>query len=223
MAMRYERCLECKQLGITCDGPNLISMKPTELGEWCNALRSKRPGFTYDKTAAVANVSKTAAYGFLTSAHEDCNYITAHAVSGALILSGGEWTDCPCGNVSNSEKAAYEAQIEKLKTSVIWHEDKIQAQNDTIKDLKEKNAALEMLVANTNARMTQDKDFLREQIKSKNIAIIILAIFLVVLLLVIIAALIIDKNDPSKGYFWLESLFHPQGVTDGMNMIGKRI
>lgn len=214
--MRYERCLECKQLGITCDGPNLISMKPTELGEWCNALRSKRPGFTYDKTAAVANVSKTAAYGFLTSAHEDCNYFTAHAVSGALILSGGEWTDCPCGNVANSEKAAYEAEIEKLKTSVIWHEDKI-------KDLKEKNASLETLVKNNNDRMTKDKDFLRGQIKSKNRAIVILSISLAVVLLLVIAALIVDRNNPGVGFFWLESLFHPQSVTDGINLIGKGI
>lgn len=216
MAMRYERCLECKQLGITCDGPNLLSMNPGELGEWCDELRKKRPGFTYDKTAAVAKISKTAAYGFLTGAHEDCNYFTAHAVSGALILSGGEWTDCPCGNVSNSEKAAYEAEIEKLKTSVVWHEDKI-------KDLKEKNVSLETLVKNTNARMTKDKEFLQEQIKSKNRAIIILAICLVLLMLLIITALVIDRLDPSIGFFWLEGLLHPQSVTDGFNLIGKAL
>ena len=221
--MRYERCLECDQLGKTCDGPNLLSMLPGELGEWCEALREKRPGFTYDKTAAKAKISKTATYGFLTGAHEDCSFITAHSVSGALILSGGEWTDCPCGNVSNSEKAAYEAKIEKLETSIVWHEDKIQAQNDTIKDLKEKNAALETLVANTNARMTKDKDFLREQIKSKNRAIVILSISLALLMLLIIAALVLDRNDPGVGFFWLESLFRPQSAQDGMSLIGKGI
>lgn len=214
--MRYERCLECKQLGITCDGPNLLSMNPGELGEWCDELRKKRPGFTYDKTAAVAKVSKTAAYGFLTAAHEDCNYYTAHAVSGALILSGGEWTDCPCGNVSNSEKAAYEATIEKLQTSVIWHEDKIQ-------DLKEKNAALETLVVNTNARMTKDKEFLQKQIGNKNKVIIILSVFLGIALLAIFTALVIDRLDPSIGFFWLEGLLHPQSVKDGLKLIGKGI
>lgn len=214
--MRYERCLKCDQLGITCDGPNLLSMTPGELGEWCDELRKKRPGYTYDKTAAVAKVSKTAAYGFLTAAHEDCNYYTAHAVSGALILSGGEWTDCPCGNVSNSEKAAYEATIEKLQTSIVWHEDKIQ-------DLKEKNAALETLVSNTNARMTQDKDFLRGQIKSKNRAIVILSISLAVVLLLIIAALIVDRNNPGVGFFWLESWLKPKSVQDGIDLIGKGI
>lgn len=212
--MKYEKCLKCAQLGTNCDGPNLLAMDTVELGLWCNELRKMHPGMTYDRIANETGVSKTAVHGFLTGAHEDCSMHTARTV--AKHIMGDNWDNNPCGNLTNSEKAAYEEQVEKLKTSIVWHEDKIQ-------DLKEKNASLETLVANTNARMTKDKDFLREQIKSKNKAMVTLTICLAVALLVIIAALVIDRNDPGVGFFWLESLFRPQSVQDGMSLIGKRI
>lgn len=219
--MKYEKCLKCDQLGKTCDGPNLLAMETVELGLWCDELRKQHPGMTYDRIATDNDISKTAVYNFLKGAHEDCSLHTARTV--AKHIMGDNWDNNPCGNVSNSEKAAYEEKIrqlndenQQLKTSVVWHEDKIQ-------DLKEKNASLETLVVNTNARMTQDKDFLRGQIKSKNRAIVILSISLAVVLLLVIAALIVDRIDPSIGFFWLEGLFHPQSVKDGVNLIGKGI
>lgn len=210
--MKYEKCLTCAQLGKTCDGPNLLILEPEELREWLNTLRKSRPGMTYDRTSAETGVSKTAVYNFLTGAHPDCRLDTVRPITKCYI--GGNCGENPCGNVTNSEKAAYEEKIRQLEQSTVWHEDKI-------KHLQETNAAMQTLITNTNARATQDKDFLRKQLdaryeflKRKDKVIVILSVLLALCLLVIIGALIIDRTNSDVGFFWLKSLFKPSGITE---------
>ena len=200
--MRYEKCLTCKQLGAACDGPNLLLLDTLELGEWCNELRKKRPGATFDKTAVETKVSKTAVYNFLTGAHADCRLETARPVARWLI--GGDAEGNPCGSVTNSEKAAYEEKIRQLEGEIRWRDDKITHLTAT-------NASMQTLITNTNARTTQDKDFLRSELKRKNKTIAILGSCLGVALLVIIGALIIDRINPEVGFFWLRGLFDGRG------------
>lgn len=196
--MRYEKCLTCKQLGTACDGPNLLLMDAKELGQWCDELRKKRPGATYDKTAAETKVSKTAVYSFLTGAHADCRLETARPIAGWLI--GGSCEGNPCGNVTNSEKAAYDERIRQLEDGIRWRDDKIQ-------HLQHNCDSMQTLITNTNRRNTQDNEFLRGQIKGKNKAIGILSTLLGIALAVIIAALVVDRLNPDMGFFWLRGLF----------------
>lgn len=203
--MKYEKCLSCDQLGSTCDGPNLLAMETIDLGLWCNELRKDNPGMTYDKISAETELSKSAVRDFLTGKHEDCSMHTARTI--AKYITRGKWDDNPCGNLTNSEKAAYEERIRQLEKDKVWHEDKI-------KGLEKNAEAMQTLITNSNARATQDKDFLRSQIKSKNKTIMILAILLSICLLVIITALIIDRTNSGIGFFWLESLFKPHSITD---------
>ena len=200
--MRYEKCLTCKQLGEACDGPNLLLMDAKELGQWCDELRKKRPGATYDKTAAETKVSKTAVYNFLTGAHTDCRLETARPV--ARFLIGGSCEGNPCGNVTNSEKAAYEERIRQLEDGIRWRDDKIQ-------HLQNSNKSMETLITNTNKRNTQDKDFLRSQITSRNKSIAVLGTLLGICVLVIIGALVIDRINPDVGFIWLRGLFDGRG------------
>ncbi len=203
--MKYEKCLSCEQLGESCDGPNLLAMDTIDLGLWCNELRKDNHSMTYDKIAAETELSKSAVRDFLTGKHDDCSMRTARTI--ARYITKGKWDDNPCGNLTNSEKAAYEERIRQLEKDIVWHEDKIQH--------LEKNAeSMQTLITNTNARNTQDKDFLRSQIRSKNKAIVILSISLAICLLIIIAALIIDRTNSGIGFFWLESLFKPHGINE---------
>lgn len=71
---------------------------------------------------------------------------------------------------------------------------------------------MQTLITNTNARTTNDKDFLRGQIKSRNKTILALSICLGLCLLLIIGALIIDRMNSDVGFFWLEGLFKPNGI-----------
>lgn len=202
--MKYEKCLHCNQLGTNCDGPNLLLLEEIELGQWLNELRKIR-GLTYDKTQQETGVSKTALYNFLTGAHPNCKLDTVLPLAKKFI--GGDCDDNPCGNVTNSEKVAYEERIRQLEKDIIWHEDKI-------KSLEKNAEAMQTLITNTNVRNTQDKDFLRGQIKSKNRAIVILSVSLAVCLLAIITALIIDRTNSGIGFFWLESWFKPHGINE---------
>lgn len=202
--MHYEKCLTCKQLGSTCDGPNLLLLDAVELGQWCDALRKLRPGATYDKTAAETKVSKTAVYSFLTGAHADCRLETARPVARWLI--GGSCEGNPCGNVTSSEKAAYEEKIRQLEKDNAHL-------NEKVADLQKNNDSLQMLVTNTNASTTQDKDFLHSQITNRNKSIAVLSTLLGICVLAIIGALIIDRINPDVGFFWL------RGLLDGKNGI----
>ena len=203
--MKYEKCLSCDQLGTSCDGPNLLAMETIDLGLWCNELRKDTPGMTYDKIAAETELSKSAVRDFLTGKHDDCSMRTARTI--AKYITKGKWDDNPCGNLTNSEKAAYEERIRQLEKDKVWHEDKIQ-------HLQKQLADLQTLITNTNTRTTQDKDFLRGQIKSKNKTIVILSVCLAICLLVIITALIIDRTNSGVGFFWLESLFKPHSINE---------
>lgn len=115
--MKYEKCLDCKQLGETCDGPNFLAMDGSELGLWCDIKRKQNAGLTYDKIAAQTGLSKSAVYNFMHGKHPDYRIETVRPI--VKIVTGGKWDDNACGNVSNSEKAQYETQRQ-------WHEDKIQ-------------------------------------------------------------------------------------------------
>lgn len=207
--MKYEKCLTCAQLGKNCDGPNLLILEPEELREWLSALRKNHHGMTYDRTAAETGVSKTAIYNFLTGAHPDCRLDTVRPIAKCYI--GGNCGENPCGNVTNSEKAAYEDKIRQLEAAIEWRDDKIQ-------HLTHNGEAMQTLITNTNARHTEQLQFLRGQIKGKNKTIISLIVPLALCLLVIIGALIIDRTNSDIGFFWLESLFKPHGIIQIIDM-----
>ena len=134
------------------------------------------------------------------------------ALDVAKVLIGGNCDDNPCGNVSNSEKAAYEERIRQLERDIEWQKEKAGI-------IEEENAGLKTLVANTNKRHTESQQFMRGQIRDKNKAILILALLLGVCVLVIIAALIIDNTNPDVGFFWLRSWLG--GSHSPIKMIGS--
>lgn len=201
--MKYEKCLSCKQLGTTCDGPNFLAMDAIELGHWCDEKRKQIPGLTYDKLAADTELSKSAVYGFLHGAHTDYRLETIRPI--VRRITGGKWDDNPCGNLTNSERVQMEEKVRALEKEIAWRDDKIQ-------HLQGNNASMQMLITNTNARNTQDKDFLRSQIKGKNKTIVALSICLGITLAVIIAALIVDRLNGDIGFFWLEGLLQRNGI-----------
>lgn len=201
----YEKCLECKKLGNPCDGPNFMAMNTEDLIHWCNERKKQLPGLTYDRIMEQTGLSKGTISGFFKGTHADYRIETIRPI--LKLLVGGEWEDSPCGDPVSDERAAYEEKIHQLEKDIVWHEDKI-------KTLEKNNEAMQTLITNTNARNTQDKDFLRGQIKSKNRAIVILSVSLAVCLLVIIAALIIDRTNGEIGFFWLESLFKPHSIKE---------
>ncbi len=192
----YQECITCPKLGISCDGPNFIAMSAPELLAWCKA-RKAQLHLSNATLSEVSGMPKGTIDRLFAGEHMDFRYETVRPLVKALV-GGKEWSGDPCPDPSDSEKAEMLEKIHHLESELLHRDDKI-------KGLEKTNDSLETLVTNTNARATKDKDFLREQIKSKNTAIVTLSVLLGLALAVIIGALIVDKLDLSKGFFWLKS------------------
>lgn len=189
--MKYEKCLTCNDLGLNCDGPNFLAMETAELGQWCNDKRKHIPGMTYDRIAAETGISKSAVYGFLTGAHADYRIETIRPI--VKLIVGGKWDDNPCGNLSNSEKAQYEANLQNLSNEIKWRDDKIQ-------HILSENNTLREHLADTNKIVNERYEF----IKRKDRFILWLAVLLGITLVIIFGTLIIDRLNPDIGFFWLK-------------------
>lgn len=215
----YEKCLECKKLGNPCDGPNFMAMPTEDLIHWCNARKKQLPGLTYDRIVEKTGLSKGTISGFFTGTHADYRIETIRPILKLLI--GGEWEDSPCGDPTSEERAKYEDKHRQLEEGIAWRDDKIKHLMQQNEDLLKQKEAMQTLITNTNARNTQDKDFLRKQLderyhflKRKDKVIIVLSVLLGLSVTAIIAALIIDRLNGDVGFFWLESLFRPHGINE---------
>lgn len=188
------QCVRCPKLGKECDGPKFVSMSPQELVAWCKE-RKKHMGLTNEKLAEMSGMSKGTIDGFLANSHPDFKFSTVRPL--LQVLVGGRWKDDPCP-VQEAESVAVE-RVRQLETEIRYKE-------ETIHHYEEQIASMKTLIANTNARHTNSQNFLREQIRGRNKAVAILSVLLGICLLVIIGALIVDRINPDKGFFWLDTV-----------------
>ena len=207
----YESCVSCTKQRVSCRGPHLPDMTIEE----AIVLMKARKKFLNWSNQVVAERSKTpkgTIDGIFAATHADLRFETLRPVWNALF--GGDMPDNPCPDLSDSERAKYEEKIRQLEADNARKDDKIA-------DLTQQKEAMQTLITNTNARATQDKDFLRRQLderytflKRKDKVIVILSVLLGLSVATIIAALIIDRLNGDMGFFWLESLFKPNGIKE---------
>lgn len=195
----HEDCLKCKKLGSPCDGPNFMAMDTADLIAWCNARRKQLPGMTYDKIVEETGLSKGTVSGFFGGTHSDYRLETIRPI--LRLLVGGEWGGSPCADPGDNERAAYEERIKQLEAEAKTSEEKMQL-------LAEENSRLQEHIKTENKQHQEQLKYLRGESKRKNKAVTILAVVAGIALLYIIITLIIDRSDPSRGFWWLESLLH---------------
>lgn len=199
----YEECLKCKRIGNSCDGPNFLALGTADLIEWCNARRKQLPGMTYDRIADETGLSKGTVSGFFAGTHADYRLETIRPI--LKLLVGGEWSENPCADPTDNERAKYEEKIRQFESDIAWRDDKIQ-------HFKEQNARLQDELADKTKRHHESQEFMRSEMKRKNKSIAVLATFLGISLFVIIAALVIDRLNPEIGFFWLKSVLDGTGL-----------
>lgn len=192
----YSDCIRCPKLGKECDGPNFVAMPPQELISWCKE-RKKHLGLTNAKLSDMTNMPQGTIDSLLSNTHPDFKFGTIRPL--LQVLVGGDWLGDPCADPTGSGVDELQKRIKQLEIEISYKDKEIAEQHAT-------NQSLQKLIENTNARMTKDKDFLREQIRSRNKAVAVLSACLGICLLVIIGALVIDKLNPDMGFFWLDGL-----------------
>lgn len=197
--MEYTECLTCQQLGVNCDGPNLLAITHPERVEWLDARRNVL-GLSKKDVATRAMLSENTVLNFFKLSHADCRLETLCPI--VKVMSGGEWTKKPCPHITNPHKDYYEGiirerdeEIRRLTAEQASHADAIRLRDDQIAHLTKEDEE--------NIRMRR---FTEEQLKWKNRVIAILSVALGIAVALIIAALVVDRINPEVGYFWLRGL-----------------
>ena len=201
----YNACVTCAHIGKNCDGPNFLAMATERWCEWCH-LRKDYLNWTNAIIAEKAGISKISVDRIMSGNVKDLRNTTMQAVTKALV--NGSWGQYPCAMASVPEKETVYVD----NPAIIDQCKKLQATLDN-RDAEHRKETAELL-----AREQRQKEFLRDQIaskdhlleqryafiKRKDRIIALLGTLLGVCLLVIIAALIIDGLNPDIGFFWVK-------------------
>lgn len=198
----YKECNTCKHLGEICQGPNFAALDAAEVVAWCKA-RKNHLGLSNGKLAEMSGLPKGTIDGLFSSTHTDFRYETIRPVINALI--GGEWSGPPC------QAQGTPREIERLKERVRHLEAELQLKQESIEALREDRNMRRDDMQAMNEQQERNDSLVHKEIKRKNRTITILSVIVAILLAVIIAALVVDYMNTHIGFFWLESLLHPQG------------
>ena len=203
----YESCVTCLKAGTSCREPRITDMSIEEAIVLMKA-RKKFLGYSnqYIADRCTPKMAKGTIDGIFAATHADFRFETIRPVWN--VLFGGEVPDNLCPELSEGERGKYEEKIRELEKLLDYE---VRWRDDKIKHFETMNDSLQTLVANTNARATQDKDFLKSELKRKNKIIGIIGSFLGIALAVIITALIVDRLNDDMGFFWLRSWFDGSG------------
>lgn len=205
----YSECLNCEKIGVSCDGPNFMAMGAPELLAWCKA-RKAHLHLTNGRLAEMSGMPKGTIDRLFAGEHVDFRFETIRPLLKAL--TGGAWSGNPCAAPQEDNKM--QDKIREMEAGLQWRDDKIQ-------HFAEENARLQAHIKEANGQHAEEMKFLHGEVKRKNRTITILAVVMSLALLYIIVMLIIDRIDPSKGYYWLEGLLHvPQSIIEQAGHVG---
>lgn len=191
----YKDCLSCPKLGISCDGANFLAMTAHELLEWCK-LRKNRMGLSNADLAEMAGVPVGTLNRLFSSDMIDCKYETVRPIVKALV---GDWTRNPCPTPGEAKKDEHliaeltrlQEENEKMKKHIIDAEDRHS------KIVTQHHEDMAKVRNNTENALV----LFRSQIRTKNIAIAVLATALGIFIAVLLGLYVYDVVNPGIGWF----------------------
>lgn len=181
----YKNCVFCPKLGVSCDGPNFVAMAPSELIEWCKQ-RKKHVGMSREKLADASGIPKGTIDRLFAGKSPDFKYETIRPM--LRVLVGGAWEERPCVILAEPQ---------------VVYRDNPETLNELERVRGEQQRKIDYLIKENKFKdeLLQDRAY---EARRKNRYIAILVGTLAVCLLLIIGSLIIDRLNPSIGFFWLE-------------------
>ena len=177
----YNACLDCANLGKTCDGPNFLAMTIDRWVEWCR-LRKIYIGMTNQQLAELSGVAVPSIERILSGKTKDPMLSTVQHITKALV--NGSWGQYPCAD-PNGEAAELAKQCRQLQKDL----EDMTAKKDHFKKLSDEQF---LLLRDAQTNMQDRKEF----ILRKDKAITVLSVALALMTLVALVALGSDSVLP---------------------------
>lgn len=208
----YDQCLDCPDLGRSCDGPNMLAMSLERWCEWCRK-RKEDLGLTNVQIAEASRVSVPTVDRIMAgNCNKDVRRSTCADISSALISSWGKY---PCARPKPVDNHEHVKKIEEQAEEIRSLKEQISSMKAEHKEnmvhseeLAEKKVAyLKELVVKREQRIDEQNRRLEEQEDrlAKERGFLLKSIILSAICLVaILAALLIDFTNPDIGFFWLQ-------------------
>lgn len=168
----YNACLDCANLGKTCDGPNFLAMTIERWVEWCK-LRKMYLHMTAQQLSDASGVSLPTIERIFSGRTKDPALSTVQLITKALV--NGSWGMYPCSdpNGEAAELAARCQQLQKDLTDMTLKKDHFKKlSEERIGMLKTKDEQLRAADINMGERA----DFLRRKDRAISILGVALAI-----------------------------------------------
>lgn len=175
----YNACLDCVNLGKTCDGPNFLAMSIERWVEWCR-MRKTYLGWTNQKLADISGIALPSIERIFAGKTKDPMLSTVQHITKALV--NGSWGQYPCAD-PNGDAAEMAAECQRLQnelrdmTERKDHFKKLS--EDRLDMIKTKDSQIKAAEINMGERA----DFLRR--KDKAITILGTALGIAVTLLIV--------------------------------------
>lgn len=194
-----ERCLNCRHSGKDCI-PHLMALAATDLLTWCKD-RKKQLDLSNADIAVRSLVPKgTVDRIFGKETYTEFRFTTIQPI--IRVLTGCKMEDLDCAEIATpDQKLINENALLKEHIQALEKENAYLTKQE--ERYIEEYKALQKQAAENMAGMRQ---LCRVRLK----VIITLAVLLAIALGVIIAALIVDRFNPDKGFFWrsLQEIFN---------------
>lgn len=167
----YNACIDCVNLGKTCDGPNFLAMDIDRWVEWCR-LRKIYLGMTNQQLADLSGVAVPSVDRILNGKTKDPMLSTVQHITKALV--NGSWGQYPCAD-PNGEAAELAAQCRRLEKELA----DMTVKKDHFKELAETNL---QLVKNAQTNLEDRKTFITRKDRAIGILTVALAFMTLVAL-----------------------------------------
>lgn len=223
----YNRCIDCIYIGKECDGPNFLAMSIERWCEWCR-FRKDYIHLTNAEIAERAGLSEVTVKRIIAGNTSGLLVDTMQRVTRALV--NGSWGQYPCAMAAHGEPEELKAAAEECKrlqesiaeiraddqAKIAHLKAQIEQQTRLLQDRYEFLKQKDSVIDRREDEIKELKKASAEDKRTRRLLIWMLAIsvvLIIALLIVIIVALIVDYNDPNRGYFWLDFLNALSGHT----------
>lgn len=208
----YDVCLHCPFISESCDGPNVLAMTNERWVQWANR-RANQMELTRAEIAETSNIPLSTINTVMSGRTKDMRHSTMQAITRVLV--GGCWGQYPCHLASLmitgaqlEDESEHAVEITHLREQIALLKEEKQ---NALADSRAKIDFLKERLEKRDRQIEDQNELLKERmslIKKRDWIIIVLVIALLLLLGIIIVALLIDRSDPTIGFFWREVVEH---------------